>query len=101
LTEISIQNDGALAGRFKVKGTGSAASEWRIVYRHGSTDISAAVRAGTFQTPTLAPGATYLITARATGWDTTFTRLVTIRSAADATKVDAVKFGSKYTPCGC
>jgi opacity protein-like surface antigen len=95
---ISIQNDGSAADRFKVKATG-AASAWTVTYARGSTNITSAVVAGTYRTPSLAPGATYLISARMTinfspNLSENLTRLVTIRSVANSTKLDAVKFGS-------
>ena len=67
---------------------------------HGTSDITAAVVAGTYKTPSLAPGATYVITAKITMKSTAaagskVTRLVTITSVAAATKKDAVKFTGK------
>jgi hypothetical protein len=94
---ISIQNDGSAADRFKVKATG-APSAWIVTYSRGTTNITSAVVAGTYRTPSLAPGATYLIHAKITinfssNLSGNLTRLVTIRSVANSTKVDAVKFG--------
>jgi hypothetical protein len=96
---ISIQNDGSAADRFTVKATG-AASAWTVTYSRGTTNITSAVVAGTYRTPSLAPGATYLISARITlpqssnsNLSGNVARLVTIRSVANSTKVDAVKFG--------
>ena len=100
--DISIQNDGNRVDRFRVKATGAASAGWTIRYYRGAIDITSAVLAGTYQTTSLAPGATYLIRARMTvktGAD--MTRLVTIRSGADPTKVDAVKFAYKAIQCGC
>jgi hypothetical protein len=56
--------------------------------------------AGTFKTPTLAPGAAYLITAKVTVKSTaakgsSVARKVTIMSAASAAQKDAVKFTGK------
>jgi hypothetical protein len=100
---ISIQNDGNRADRFKVKATGTATTSWTVKYYHGTTNITSSVVAGTYRTALLAPGAKYVITAKVsviTG-DTPVTRLVTMKSVANATKVDAVKFIVKVTPCGC
>jgi hypothetical protein len=96
---ISIQNDGSAADRFTVKATG-AASAWTVTYSRGTTNITSAVVAGTYRTPSLAPGATYLIHARITLRESSnlsgnVARLVTIRSVGDPTKIDAVKFGFK------
>jgi hypothetical protein len=100
--DISIQNDGTRADRFKVRATGPVTTGWTIRYFHGTTNITSAVVAGTYQTTSLAPGATYLVTAKFTqraGGD--ITRLVTITSAADATRKDAVKVALKFAACGC
>ena len=100
--DVSIQNDGTQADRFKVKATGTPTTGWTVEYFHGTTSITSAVVAGTYQTSSLAPGATYLITAKLTmrpGGN--ITRLVTITSVADATKKDAVKLVLKFVACGC
>jgi hypothetical protein len=97
--DVSIQNDGTRADRFKVKATGTA-SFYSVKYFHGTTNITAAVVAGTYRTSSLAPGATYLITAKVMVGGN-ITRLVTITSVADPTKKDAVKFGLKFLACGC
>jgi alpha-tubulin suppressor-like RCC1 family protein len=99
--DISIQNDGTRADRFKVKATGAGTAGWTVTYSHGSTNVTSAVVAGTYQTPSLAPGAAYVITARITNAGGNFARLVTIRSAADPAKIDAVRFGYKLGACGC
>ena len=97
---ISIQNDGTGGDHFKVKATGIAVSGYSVKYYRGTTDITAAVVAGTYQTPSLAPTATYLITARVTVKSTAavgsqVTRLVTLTSVGNSTKKDAVKFIGK------
>ena len=100
--DISIQNDGSAADRFTVKATG-ARSAWVVTYSRGTTNITSAVVAGTYRTPSLAPGATYLIHAKITenfssNLSGNLTRLVTIRSVANSTKLDAVKFGFRWNP---
>jgi hypothetical protein len=100
--DISIQNDGSAADSFRVKATG-APSAWVVTYSRGTTNITSAVVAGTYQTPSLAPGATYLISARITlpqssNLSFSVARLVTIRSVANSTKIDAVKFGFLWNP---
>jgi hypothetical protein len=97
---ISIQNDGTNADRSKVKATGTATSAYAVKYFRGTTDITAAVVAGNYQTPSLAPGATYLITATVTvksaaAVGSRVTRLVTLTSVGNSTKRDAVKFIGK------
>jgi arabinogalactan oligomer/maltooligosaccharide transport system substrate-binding protein len=97
---ISIQNDGTGADRFTVKATGTAAGAYTVKYFSGSTDITAKVVAGTYRTPSLAPGAASLVTAKVTVKMTApagskVTRLVTITSAGSSTKKDAVKLIAK------
>ncbi len=92
---ISIQNDGTSADRFKVKATGAATSRYTVKYVHGAKDITAAVVAGTYRTPSLAPAAAYLITAKVTVKSTAkvgskVTRLVTLTSVANGAQKDAV-----------
>ncbi len=99
--DISIQNDRTRADRFKVKATGAATGGWKVAYFRGTLNITSAVVAGTYRTASLAPGATYLIVAKIAKGSGNMTRLVTIRSVADATKVDAVTFGYKKIACGC
>jgi hypothetical protein len=79
---VTIQNDGA-SDRFKVKGGGTYAK-----YFNGSTNITSQVKAGTYQTASLAAGAKTTITVRL-NWGGP--ALVTITSVADPTKKDAVK----------
>ena len=95
--DISIQNDGTHADRFKVKATGTGTA---VKYFRGTANVTSAVVAGTYRTPSLAPGATYLITAKVADGGN-ITRLVTITSVADPTKKDAIKFGLKFVACGC
>ena len=97
---ISIQNDGRSTDRFLVRGTGTATSAYHVKYLSGTTDITAAVVAGTYRTPWLAAIAEYLITAQVTVLSTaalgsSVTRLVTVTSVSDSTKKDAVKFIGK------
>ena len=91
---ITINNDGSSAERFKVKGTGTYAK-----YFHGSTNITAAVKNGTYKTSSVAAGGTTTITVRLTPYGDT--ALVTITSTADSSAKDAVKAKSKYNGCGC
>ncbi len=50
-----IQNDGNANGRFVLRGT-KGTSAFAVTYKRGKANITAAVRAGTFTTPNLAPG---------------------------------------------
>jgi hypothetical protein len=97
---ISIQNDAAATDSFKVFATGATTSMYGVRYFRGTTEITTAVVAGTYAVPSLAPGATYLITAKAkvnssATVGSSVTRLVTITSVGDGTKQDAVKFIGK------
>lgn len=97
--EIQAQNDGP-SDSFTILATGAATAKYRVRYFHGTTDITAAVVAGTYTTPVLAPGDKYLITARvkvkssATA-GSSITRVVTITSVGDARQQDAVRFTGK------
>ena len=69
-------------------------------YFRGTTDITAAVVSGTYQTWSLAPGAAYLITARVTvqsaaAVGSMVMRLVTLTSVGNSAKKDTVKFIAK------
>ena len=97
---ISIQNDGSSSGAFRVKATGAAASGYKVRYTKGTTDITSAVVAGTWQTNSLAPGAATLITAKVTvmtgaAAGSKVTRLVTLTSVGGTVKKDALKFTGK------
>jgi hypothetical protein len=97
---ISIQNDGTSADRIRVKATGIANKAYTVKYLRGTTNITKAVVAGAYKTRSLAPAATYLITARVTVRSTAaagskVTRLVTITSVGNSARKDAVRFIGK------
>ena len=96
--DISIRNVGSGPDRFGVKVTGAATNAWVLSYRHGVTNIPATLVAGTFRTPSLAPGATYLFSARITNEQGggLSDHLVSITSAADPAKVDVVRFAFRW-----
>jgi hypothetical protein len=92
---VTIENDGT-SDRFRIRATTSLYSG--VKYYHGSTNITSAVVAGTYKTPLLGHLAKYVISARfPPGTDS---RVITITSAADPTKKDAVKLKVKLI-CGC
>ena len=98
--EIPLQNDATAAAIFKVRATGTATSAYTVKYFRGATEITTAVVAGNYQTTSVAPGASYMITAKVTVKATAavgsnVTRLVTVRAAADPTKKDTVRFVAK------
>ena len=97
---VSIQNDGPVGGKFKVAATGAAASGYQVAYFRGSTNITTAVVAGTYQTASVAPGNVFAITAKAKVLSgatvgSSVTRLVTISAVANPSSVDAVKLIGK------
>jgi uncharacterized membrane protein len=105
LFRIRIQNDGARADRFRVLTTGTT-SGYRVTFFRGTTDITAAVKAGTFQTPTLSPGAYFNIRAQVTLRSDAINgdkavRLVTMTSVGNPNKKDAVKFVRRFSTCAC
>ena len=101
---IAIQNDGAAADRFHVLATGRTHG-YKVRFFRGTTDITAAVKAGTYRTPLLAPGEAVRIRAKVWPVDdcctARVTRLVTLTSVADPTKQDAVRLVRKVFVCTC
>lgn len=70
------------------------------MYFSGSTDVTAAVVAGTYETASLAPGAKVLITAKvsvksAAARHSSLSRRVTLTSLGDNAKQDTVKLIAK------
>ena len=97
---ISIQNDASTADSFTVHATGVSTTMYNVRYFSGTTEITSAVVAGTYQTSSLAPGAKKLITAKVKVKSTatvgsSVSRLVTISSDAAPSVVDAVRFIGK------
>ena len=97
---ISIQNDGTQTGKFKVGATASGNVNFQVTYFRGTTNITSAVVSGTYLTGNVAAGNVWAITAKVkvtpsvvSGASTT--RLITITSNADSSKVDAVKLIGK------
>jgi hypothetical protein len=64
--QVSLQNDGSRAGRLTLRARGAKVPGYDVRYIAGSRDITAAVIAGTWRSPSLAPGATTLVTVRIT-----------------------------------
>ena len=97
---ISIQNDGTQSGRFKVAATASGNVNFQVTYFRGTTNITTAVVNGTYVTGSVAPGNVWAIKAKvkvvpSVVSGATTTRLITITSNSDSSKVDAVKFIGK------
>ncbi len=97
---IQAQNDGPNSDSFTITATGAATTQYTVKYFHGKTDITAAVVAGTYTTPVLAPGDNFLIRAKVKVTSTatvgsSVTRLVTITSVGNGSNQDAVMFTAK------
>jgi uncharacterized membrane protein len=93
---VRLQNDGNVADRLTLRAA-AGTKAFTVVYRRGSSDISRAVVAGTFRTPSLAPGASTDITVVVTPTKrakkgAVLTRPVTTTSAGDSTRRDVVSF---------
>jgi len=104
--KIRVENDGNRSDRFRVSASGVTAG-YRVRFFAGTTDITVAIKTGTFRTPSLAPGDSYLIKAKTKPVDPhdgdATKRLVTVSSVGDPSKQDAVKLVRVYveTNCGC
>ncbi len=95
LFRIAVQNDGMIADRFDLTVSGPAAPGYRIRYYRGSNEITAAIVAGNYTTPMIAPGHRYVIEAWVKATSSAgpqAARLVTMTSVSDNTEVDSVKF---------
>ena len=100
LYELKIRNPGA-PRQFGVKVGG--AGSWPVTYLVGKSDITAALVAGTYQTPVLARGATFKITieARLGRPGTSLTRLFRVSPVVHPRSIDAVRLRIDYSRCGC
>ena len=103
---VSLQNDGVSTDSMRVQGTGTAVYGWKVKYFVGTTNVTSAVVNGTFTTPSLAPGEDYLLKVKVTRDESSGTdplrRLLSITSASNPNKLDAVKLVLEpgHT-CGC
>ena len=103
---VSVQNDGTNSDRIRVQASGIALEGWTVKYFHGTTNITSAVVGGTFTTPLLGPGGEHLIKVRVTRDADYFDmgnlrRLISLTSAGNASKSDAVKLVMRRVTCGC
>lgn len=98
--QIPVQNDGVVADRFKLKGqAGNANYRVRYLDRSGA-NITSAVTAGTFTTPSLAPGGVHTIRAVVTvqtgaAAGSSLARTLTATSKNASTAKDTVKFTTR------
>jgi hypothetical protein len=100
---IKVQNDGTRTDRFTLAAKGKTQG-YTVKFKRGTKDITAAVQAGTYRTPWLKPGETFLIKARvvkagACCGDRT-ARLATITSVSNPNKQDAIRFVRQNADCG-
>jgi hypothetical protein len=95
----SVQNDAPYADVLDLQGTASTA-RFRVRYLRGTTDITAAMVAGTYATASLAPGATQVlkvvVTVRATA--PRGARLTGQLTASSGAAADTVKFVTSRAP---
>jgi hypothetical protein len=97
---MPIQNDAAVGQRLRLSG-GASAPGFTVVYRApDGRNITAAVKAGTYRTPRLAPGATHLVRAVVTVKATApagarLTRKLTASSPVNAAVRDTVSFTTR------
>jgi hypothetical protein len=98
---ISLQNDGSRSDRFTVRATGTGLTKSTVKYFRGTTNITSAVVAGTYRTPTLAAGEKYVIKATVTNTHDVGYRLVRATSIGNSSMVDAVRFRFYEETCGC
>jgi hypothetical protein len=95
----SVQNDGERSDGFLLKGTAGSA-RFKVRYFAGGTDVTSAVVAGTYRTPTLAPGASTVLrvkvvaTRRAHDGDT---RKFRLRSTSLSTSAAVDKVATEVT----
>jgi hypothetical protein len=96
---ISIQNDGGLADSFRLTDDQATSAGYSVRYFVGRTqqEISAAIAAGSWTTPSLAPGQRFLVRiwialGPSVARYSSISRLVTISSLADDSKTDVVRY---------
>jgi hypothetical protein len=65
LARARLQNDGTVADRLSIKGSAGTA-KFRISYFAGGRNVTSKVTAGTYKTPSLAPGASFTLRVKVT-----------------------------------
>jgi uncharacterized membrane protein len=96
--QVKLENDGNQSDTYSLLGSPSSTG-FAVTYLIGTTDITAKVKAGTYQFP-LGKGQTKLMTVRVAvskAKATSKTIAVTVTSVHDQTKVDVVKAVAKRT----
>lgn len=99
---VSVQNEGIVAEPLRVKGSASAAN-YTVRYTVGGVNVTSGVVAGTYRTPTVAPGAAVLMkvvvtVGRLAPPTSTWTGSLTFKSNIDPSQRDTVKFFTMNRP---
>ncbi|MEP7379337.1 MAG: hypothetical protein ABI725_07220 [Chloroflexota bacterium] len=94
---LSLQNDGDEVDKYQLSIDAGSTAMYRIKFYRGSSDITAQVLAGTYQTPAIGPGSKLIITVdvivkKGATVGSSVRRLVTITSVNDNAQVDALGF---------
>lgn len=94
--DVSVQNDAPFADALRLKGTASNAN-FTVSYQVGATDVTAQVVAGTYTTPSLAPGATQKVrvvvtVGAAAPSGSSLSATVLAKSDTDTARRDTVRF---------
>jgi hypothetical protein len=99
--KVKIENDGSSSDRFLVTGSGTA--NWVVKYFRGTTNITSAVVAGTYQTPPLLHGESlvFRVEVKVDPDVATKSRLVTISSVGNPNRTDTVRLNGSFHVCGC
>ncbi len=93
---VSVQNDATLADVIRLKGT-SSNTQYAVTYWSGPTEVTSAVIAGAYVTPSLAPGATHVLKVVVTvrsgaAAGSSLAATLTAKSTTDTSRRDTVKF---------
>ena len=94
--DVTVQNDAPFADVLRLKGTASNAN-FTVSYQVGATDVTAQVVAGTYTTPSLAPGATQKVrvvvtVGAAAPSGSSLSATVLAKSDTDTARRDTVRF---------
>lgn len=99
---VSVQNDGVVAETIRVKASTST-STYSVKYKVDGVNVTPAMTAGTYRTPTLAPGAAVLVkvvvtVGRLAPPPSTWTGSLISKSNTDPSQRDTVKFFTMNRP---
>ena len=99
---VLAQNDSGRSDRFRFVVSGPTVAGYSVKYLSGTDDRTSAITTGTFYTPFLATGSSYVVRVVVTigagaGPGSSLSRLITLVSASDPNKKDAVKLVTQRT----